>query len=99
MKTLFCGLMLALLGTVAAKADTVTITFDQPVQGAVPGETVEFFGTITNNSSSTIFLNSDDFTLAGLSLTVDDQFFSTVPISLAPSGQVGILRGTSSCSM
>ncbi len=93
MKTLFCGLMLALLGTVAAKADTVTITFDQPVQGAVPGETVEFFGTITNNTGSTIFLNSDDFTLAGLSLTVDDQFFSTVPISLAPSGQVGDSSG------
>ena len=37
MKTLFCGLMLALLGTVAAKADTVTITFDQPVQGACAG--------------------------------------------------------------
>jgi hypothetical protein len=81
MKTLFCGLMLALLGTVAAKADTLTITLDQPIQKAAAGDTVEFFGTITNDSSSTIFLNNDSFTLAGLSLTVDDDFFNT-PISL-----------------
>jgi hypothetical protein len=81
MKTLFCGLMLALLGTVAAKADTLTITLDQPLQKAAAGDTVEFFGTITNDSSSTIFLNNDSFTLAGLSLTFDDDFFNT-PISL-----------------
>ncbi len=88
-KTLLCTLMLATLGTVAAKADSVTISFDQPVQSASAGDTLEFFGTITNNSSSTIFLNGDTVTLDGLSFTINDQFFSTVPFSLDPGTSSG----------
>jgi hypothetical protein len=93
MKTLFCTLVLATLGTAVAKADDITITFDQPNQTVVAGQTIELFGTITNNTANTIFLNSDDLNLNGLSFTVTDQFFNNVPISLAPSGQSGDSSG------
>jgi hypothetical protein len=96
MKTLLCTLMLATLGAAVAKADGITITFDDPNQIAQPGETLRFFGTITNDTDTTIFLNSDDPDISdpsGVSLTVDDLFLSNVPISLAPEGQAGASSG------
>jgi hypothetical protein len=89
MKTLLCTLVLATLGTAAAHADTVTITFDHPNQVVLPGTTVDFFGTITNTSASTIFLNGDALNLNGISFTVTDQFFNNAPISLAPGANSG----------
>jgi len=83
MKTILCALILATLATTAAKADSVTISFDQPNQIGHAGQTLEFFGTITNNTGATIFLNSDTPNLLGLSFSITDQFFSTVPPSLA----------------
>lgn len=98
MKILLCTLMLATLGTAVAKADPVTIpevtiTFDDPNQTVAAGGTIEFFGTITNDTDQTIFLNSDDPTLDGLSLTLNDLFFMNVPGSLAPEGQTGDSSG------
>ena len=80
--------MLAVLGA-AANASTLSVSFDQPDQVASPGETLQFFGTITNNSVDTILLNNDDLNLLGLSLTTNDLFFTAVPVSLAASGQPG----------
>jgi hypothetical protein len=88
-KALFCTLILATLGTAAAKADEVTIALDQPSQSASAGDTLQFFGTITNDTDTTLYLNSDDLTLPGLSLTTTDQFFNTVPALLAPDGTSG----------
>jgi hypothetical protein len=82
MKKLLCTLALGML-TVAAKADSVTITFDQPNQVGPSGQTLEFFGTITNNSGDTIFLNGDSPNMSGSSFSIIDLFFNT-PISLAP---------------
>ena len=93
MKTLLCTLILATLGTAVAKADTITISFDQQDQTISAGDTVEFFGTITNDTANTIYLNEDDLTLSGLSLTTTDQFFNNVPIDLAPSGDAGDSSG------
>jgi PEP-CTERM motif len=92
MKTLICTLMLATLTAAAANADVVTIALDQPDQSGSQGDTLQFFGTITNDSADTIFLNSDSFTLGGLSLTFEDQFQNT-PLSLAPQGQAGDSSG------
>ena len=90
MKTLLCTLILATLGAAAAQAATITITLDQPNQFATPGTTVDFFGTITNNTTGTIFLNSDSFNLSGASLTLDDgPFFANAPLSLAPGANSG----------
>jgi hypothetical protein len=88
-KAVFCVLILATLASVSAKADEVTITIDQPSQTASAGATLQFFGTITNDTDSTLYLNSDDLTLPGLSLTTTDQFFNTVPNALAPDGSSG----------
>jgi PEP-CTERM motif len=93
MKIILCALILLTLTTVAAKADTLTIVLDQPDQMAAPGQTLQFFGSITNDSDTTVYLNSDDFTLNGLSFTVNDLFFDTVPFFLAPSGQSGDSSG------
>jgi hypothetical protein len=98
MKILLCTLMLATLGTAVAKADPmpmpeVTITFDNPNQTVAAGGTIEFFGTITNDTDQTIFLNSDDPTLNDLSLALDDLFFMNVPSSLNPEGQAGDSSG------
>jgi hypothetical protein len=86
MRKLLCTLMLATLGTAAAKADDLTITLDHTTQTAGPGATVEFFGTITNDTNTTIYLNSDDLDFSSPGFTEVDDFFSTVPISLAPIG-------------
>jgi hypothetical protein len=83
MKTLLCALFLVALSTTVAKADSLTVTFDQPNQTAIAGQTLQFFGTITNNTADTIFLNSDSFNLDGLSFTFSDLFGNT-PISLDP---------------
>jgi hypothetical protein len=93
MKILLCTLILATLGTAVAKADDITITFDQPNQTATAGDTLQFFGTITNDTDATIFLNNDGLTLAGQSFTITDQFFNTVPISLAAAGTAGDSSG------
>jgi len=93
MKALLCILIFATLGSVAAKADGITLTLDQANPTASAGGTLQFFGTITNDTDTTLFLNNDDLTLAGLSLTTTDQFFNTVPISLAPEGQAGDSSG------
>ena len=87
-QALLCTLVLATLGSVAAKADDITITLDQATQTASAGDTLQFFGTITNDTDTTLYLNNDDLTLNGLSLTLTDDFFNT-PISLAPEGQAG----------
>jgi hypothetical protein len=90
MKTLLCTLILATLGATAAKADTVTITLDQPNQVGLPGTTVDFFGTITNTTGGTIFLNGDNFNLNGASFTTNDQpFFNNAPFFLAPGANSG----------
>jgi hypothetical protein len=92
MKALLCILIFATLGSAVAKADEITITLDQPNQTASAGDTLQFSGTITNNTDETIFLNSDTLTVEGLSLMPIDMFFNT-PASLAPEGQVGDSSG------
>ena len=99
MKTVLCTLLLATLSALAAKAD-VTIVFDQPDQIAGPGDTLQFFGTITNDDSEhPVYLNSDDPTLNGASLTINDLFFDNVPASLLPVGPQAILSFSTSSSV
>jgi hypothetical protein len=60
----------------------IVVTFELPSQTGHPGDTLQFFGVISNTGGDTVFLNGDSPTLQGLSLTINDQFFSTVPFSL-----------------
>jgi hypothetical protein len=89
MKTLLCTVILAAISAAAARADEIAIALDDPAQIGIPGETVQFFGTITNTSSATVYLNSDSLTLDGLSLGIIDQFFNNVPIFLGAGDSSG----------
>jgi hypothetical protein len=81
------------MGTALAHAASLTIALDQPTEPASAGQTLNFFGTIANNTNATIYLNSDDLDFSSAGFSVIDQFFNTVPISLAPSGQPGSSSG------
>ena len=89
MKTLLCTVILAAMSAAAASADDISIALDDPTQTGSPGETLQFFGTITNTSAATVYLNSDSLTLDGLSLGLIDQFFNNVPIFLGAGDSSG----------
>jgi hypothetical protein len=80
-------------GCVMARADTVDIVFDHGSQTGSPGDTLQFFATLSNPSSDTVFLNFYGINLSGLpqSSIVNDLtfFFTNVPISLAPGANSG----------
>jgi len=82
MKTLSNLLALAALAAAGARAGDITITLDDPTQTGNPGDTLSFFGTITNDSADTIYLNSDDINLSLPDATEIDNFFASVPASL-----------------
>jgi hypothetical protein len=93
MKTLVNLLALAALAAAGAHADGISITLDNPNQSGNPGETLSFYGVITNTDVNPedcyIYLNSDDpnFTLSDAS--VSDNFFANVPPYLAPGTSSG----------
>lgn len=74
-----------------ASADSVTLTISS-VSGT-PGSTVTVDGTITNNSSDTVYLNSESYTLASGSFINGDptDFFLNAPVSLAPDTSSGLI--------
>jgi len=85
MKRLLSIISIAVLALGAANAQILSINFDDPDQPGAAGDTLQFFGTITNNSDSTVFLNNDalNFTLSDASYMLTDDFFNT-PVSLDP---------------
>ena len=88
MKTLLNILVLAALATAGARAD-ILVVFDNPYQTGHPGDTLQFFGVISNTGSDTVFLNGDDLTPTGISFTITDQFFTNVPWSLDEGSSSG----------
>jgi hypothetical protein len=72
-----------------ARADTIGIVFDHSSQTGSPGDTLQFFGTLTNTSSDTVFLNSDGFSLAGLPTGSFLDMFGNTPFSLDPGTNSG----------
>jgi hypothetical protein len=80
---LMVALATVMISVASAHAGTLTITFDTPDQIGNVGDTLQYFGTITNNSASTIFLNSDSLNLAGdpSDFSITDDFGNT-PFSI-----------------
>jgi hypothetical protein len=63
-----CFAVLLLCSAAAAKADALTITLANPETfQTVPGGTITLFGTLTNNTSSVLFVNS-----SGGALNIND---------------------------
>jgi hypothetical protein len=85
MRTFINLISLMALVTAGAWADgIITITFDDPNQVGAPGQTLQFFGTITNTSSDTtmadaVYWNSDSFNLSldSPDYTLTDDFANT----------------------
>jgi hypothetical protein len=78
-----------LLAGTAAKADPLALNLDSPNQSGIDGQTLTFYGNITNDSSGTIYLNSDSYNV-DLPLTLDDSgFVNNAPLSLDPGASSG----------
>lgn len=88
MKTLINLIALTVLAVAGVRAD-INITFDDPNQTGGAGQTLNFFGTITNSGATAVFLNFDSLNFGLSDATVSDNFFTNVPISLAAGGSSG----------
>jgi hypothetical protein len=80
---IFLQVFMLLVSAVTVVRADINVTLDNPDQTGVPGTTLQFFGTITNSGVDTVFLNSDNINFTSApSFSVNDLFFSNVPISL-----------------
>ena len=93
-KTLLAGMamLFALFLSRSAYADPITFTLSQPIQTGAAGTTLDFFGTITNTSATTVFLNSDNSNLTSPVLLIDDTPFFALSASLAPNASTGLVE-------
>jgi hypothetical protein len=84
-------LILTMIGLAdVCRADTMfTVALTPDTLSGTPGDVLQFLGTLLNNTTDTIFINSDLFTF-GINGAVDDSpFLNDAPISLGPSGSSG----------
>ena len=82
-----------LLGLGTLQADGLLVVLSSPSQSGAPGDVLSFFGTMTNVSGDTIFLNSASSTSASSNLTVDLlPFFFNAPLSLGPGEASGLFE-------
>jgi hypothetical protein len=87
MKKLLSILALALcVSAIPAHATPITISLSNPNQTGNIGQTLQFFGVITNNSGAIVNLNTDDLILNVPGVTLTDLFNDNVPFSLDASG-------------
>jgi hypothetical protein len=86
---LILQLVIATIAVVSNAGATTLLTLDTPDQVGHPGDTLQFFGSLTNTGPDTVFLNSSDlnFTNAA-SFTTDDLFAVNVPVSIDPGQTV-----------
>ena len=69
---------------VAAHASVLTVSFNPNPLSGPPGDTLQFMGTLTNDTSNTVFINSDSFSFAIPGALDDTPFLNNAPISLGP---------------
>jgi hypothetical protein len=84
---------LTVLAAAGARAGDISITLDDPDQTGNPGETLQFFGTITNTDTNPgdapIYLNFDSLNLALSDAVPNDLFFTNAPVDLAEGASSG----------
>lgn len=84
------GVVAALSCSLSVRADTLNVSFATPDQTGSPGDTLVFFGTISNPGSTQIFINSDNLSTGQPFLIGDDsKFISDTPASLAAGANTG----------
>lgn len=90
MNTLLKAACISIFAAICACASTIDITFTPPVLNVYPGNTdIAAYAVLQNTSTTdTVYLNSDNLTVPESSNVMDD-FFTNVPISLAPSTSSG----------
>ena len=84
----------ALIGMLAvgteARAGSIGITLSQSTLSGTAGSTLTFAATLTNISTSTVFLNGDSSTTVTPGLVVSDNpFLTNAPLSLAAGASTG----------
>jgi hypothetical protein len=67
------------------QADTLTINLTESTLSGGPGDELDFTGTLTNNTSDTVFINSDSFTFAIPGALDDSPFLNNAPFWLDPN--------------
>jgi hypothetical protein len=78
-------ILLALLGLAIPQGRAgLLIQFDNPDQTSGPGNTLSFFGVVSNGGADTVFLIQDSLNLLGNSFTLTDLFYQNTPVSLDP---------------
>ncbi len=91
-RSLFIILLVTVIAfmVVPATAQDIGIVLSQSTLTGAAGTTLTFDATLTNLSSSTIFLNGDSYTTVSPSLTVSvNPFLSNAPLSLAAGASGG----------
>ena len=83
---------------IPAHASTITISLVNPNQGGSVGQTLQFFGVITNDTNQTVNLDGDSLILTAPGITLIDDFNANVPFFLTPDGTTGRPRELSSSS-
>lgn len=75
----------------AANADSIAVVFDSVQLTGAPGDTLTFSGSLTNNDTSTDYINGVGLNLAGFDVTDydDSDFLFDAPISLDPTVDSG----------
>jgi hypothetical protein len=70
-----------------ARADTLFISIAPDTLTGNPGDTLKFFGTLTNTTASTVFIAGDTFVFSAG--TLDDSLFLLGPATLGPNETSG----------
>jgi hypothetical protein len=80
-------ILILALSPVAARADIVTLTLDNPVLTVSPGDTVTFLATVSapDTNSAAVYLNGDTIDPGASPFTASDSdFFNNFPFFLNP---------------
>jgi hypothetical protein len=91
-KSLFCLFLVTVIAFTAlpVTAQDLGIILSQSTLTGAAGTTLTFDASLTNLSTSTVFLNGDSFTTVSPSLTVSDNpFLTNAPLSLSVSATSG----------
>lgn len=84
----------ALFCAAAAHADSISIDISPATVAGAPGDDVEFFGTITNNTSDALYLNDDTINLSALPPDALDgsPLLLNAPYPLGPGENTGSIE-------